>query len=47
MIISVGKLISENPQVQSVDINPLFIYEWGSLAVDVRIIVAENQHDKG
>ena len=39
MIIAVGKLISENPQVQSVDINPLFIYDWGSLAVDVRIIV--------
>jgi acetate---CoA ligase (ADP-forming) subunit beta len=38
-IISVGRLMSELPKVKSLDINPLIVYEKGSIAVDVRIVL--------
>jgi acetate---CoA ligase (ADP-forming) subunit beta len=38
-IVAVGNLISEHPEVDSVDINPLFVYPKGVLAVDVRVIL--------
>ncbi len=39
-IANVGRLMLEQPEVESIDINPLFIYEKGVLAVDVRIILS-------
>ena len=36
---TVGKMISENPLIESIDINPLLVYEKGAIAVDVRIIL--------
>ncbi len=36
---AVGKMISENPQIESIDINPLLVYEKGAVAVDVRVIL--------
>lgn len=36
---SVGRMMTENEQIESIDINPLIVYERGALAVDVRIIL--------
>jgi acetate---CoA ligase (ADP-forming) subunit beta len=38
---AVGELMVREPHVESLDINPLFVYEKGSLAVDVRIILEQ------
>jgi hypothetical protein len=40
VIRAVGKMMDEIKQIDSVDINPLLIYEKGCKAVDVRIILA-------
>ena len=36
---SIGKLMTDFPQIDSIDVNPLFIYPKGVLATDVRIIL--------
>ncbi|MDG6997445.1 MAG: acetate--CoA ligase family protein [Nitrososphaerota archaeon] len=36
---SVGRMMAENEQIESIDINPLIVYKRGALAVDVRIIL--------
>jgi acyl-CoA synthetase (NDP forming) len=41
-IISVGRLLLDQPAIDSIDINPLFIYPKGIMAVDVRIILGKN-----
>lgn len=38
-IMAVGELMSDQAEVDSVDINPLFIYPKGVMAVDVRVIL--------
>ena len=38
-IMGVGELMSDQAEVDSVDINPLFIYPKGVIAVDVRVIL--------
>lgn len=38
-IVAVGRLMVEQPAVDSIDINPLFVYSRGTLAVDVRVVV--------
>ncbi len=38
-IMAVGELMIDQPEVDSVDINPLFIYPKGAMAVDVRVIL--------
>jgi acyl-CoA synthetase (NDP forming) len=39
VITSLGELMIEQPSLDSIDINPLFIYPKGVLAVDVRMIL--------
>lgn len=38
-IVAVGDLMADHPEVESVDINPIFAYPAGVMAVDVRIIL--------
>ncbi|MDG6914067.1 MAG: acetate--CoA ligase family protein [Nitrososphaerota archaeon] len=38
-LVAVGKLITDLPEIDSVDVNPLFVYPKGVLAVDVRMIL--------
>ncbi len=38
---AVGELMVREPHVESLDINPLFVYPKGALAVDVRIILEQ------
>lgn len=38
-IVALGALMVEHPEIDSVDINPLFVYPKGVLAVDVRILL--------
>jgi acetate---CoA ligase (ADP-forming) subunit beta len=40
-ISAVGKMMIEMKKIESIDINPLFIYPKGSIAVDVRIILSK------
>lgn len=45
-IVAVGDMMEEIPQIQSIDINPLFVYQKGVLAVDVRIILSQLSEGK-
>jgi acetate---CoA ligase (ADP-forming) subunit beta len=42
-IIAVGRIMLDQPQIESIDINPLLIYPKGVMAVDVRIILAKGK----
>ncbi len=42
IISKVGKILVDNPEVDSIDINPLFIYPKGVVAADVRMILGED-----
>jgi acyl-CoA synthetase (NDP forming) len=39
VIRSVGKMMADNSSIDSIDINPLFVYTKGALATDVRVIL--------
>lgn len=41
IIIKLGKLMDENPRIESVDLNPVIVYQQGAIAVDVRIILSK------
>ena len=38
-LVSLGRLMEEQPQIQEVDLNPTLPYADGCLAVDARIII--------
>lgn len=40
-IVSLGRLFEDQPQVEQVDLNPLFPFEDGCMAVDARIILSK------
>jgi len=40
IIVKTGQLLLENPEVESIDINPVIVYEKGAIAVDVRVILS-------
>jgi acyl-CoA synthetase (NDP forming) len=40
-ILKVSKFVEEHPEVRELDLNPVFAYPDGAIAVDARIIVAE------
>ncbi|MDG6988097.1 MAG: acetate--CoA ligase family protein [Nitrososphaerota archaeon] len=40
-IVAVGDIMADHPDIDSVDVNPLFVYPHGVLAVDVRVMVKE------
>ncbi|MBN1904701.1 MAG: acetate--CoA ligase family protein [Deltaproteobacteria bacterium] len=39
LLINVSAMVKENPEIKEMDINPLFSYEKGAIAVDARIIL--------
>lgn len=41
-ILQVSKFVEEHPEVQELDLNPVFAYENGAIAVDARIVISEN-----
>jgi len=41
MILKVAQLVEQKPQIKELDLNPVFAYRDGAIAVDARIIVAD------
>lgn len=41
MIMKVAQLVEQKPQIKELDLNPVFAYRDGAIAVDARIIVAD------
>jgi acetyl-CoA synthetase (ADP-forming) len=42
-LVSLGRLLEEQPQVEEVDLNPTLPYEDGCVAVDARIIISKEK----
>jgi acyl-CoA synthetase (NDP forming) len=42
MILKVSKFVEENPQIKELELNPIFAYSDGAVAVDARIILEED-----
>ncbi len=40
-ILKVSKFVEQHPEVRELDLNPVFAYDMGAVAVDARIVVAE------
>ena len=47
MLTKLSAFVEENPEIKEMDINPLFIYRKGTVAVDARIILNEDNHWNG
>jgi acyl-CoA synthetase (NDP forming) len=41
MILQVSEFVEKNPQISELDLNPVFAYSDGAIAVDARIIISE------
>jgi hypothetical protein len=41
VLISLGQLLEEQPQIEEVDFNPVLPYRDGCIAVDARIIISQ------
>ncbi|MCK9520588.1 MAG: acetate--CoA ligase family protein, partial [Dehalococcoidia bacterium] len=41
-ILKVSKFVEQHPEIQELDLNPVFAYPDGAVAVDARIVVSEN-----
>jgi len=41
VIMKVGRIITELPEITEIDINPLFVYDKGLVAVDARVILSQ------
>lgn len=45
LIMKVSKLVEENPEIKELDVNPIFVYKKGALAVDARLILKTVNED--
>jgi acetate---CoA ligase (ADP-forming) len=43
VLVSLGQLLEEQPQIEEVDFNPVFPYQDGCIAVDARIIISKSR----
>jgi acyl-CoA synthetase (NDP forming) len=43
VLVSLGKLLEEQPQIEEVDFNPVLPYQDGCIAVDARIIISKSR----
>ena len=43
VLVSLGRLLDENPQIEEVDFNPVLPYQDGCIAVDARIIISKSR----
>jgi len=41
ILLKISKLVMENPKIDEIDLNPVFVYEDGAKAVDTRILLKE------
>lgn len=41
LIVKVSQFVEENPQIKELDLNPIFAYEDGAVAVDARIVLED------
>ncbi|MEM1695529.1 MAG: acetate--CoA ligase family protein [Desulfurococcaceae archaeon] len=41
IIVKTSKLLDENPEIESIDLNPVIAYPKGAIAVDVRVIISK------
>ncbi len=41
ILLKISKLVIENPKIDEIDLNPVFVYEDGAKAVDTRILIKE------
>jgi acetyl-CoA synthetase (ADP-forming) len=39
IILSASRMVTENPQIAQMDLNPVMVYEHGALVVDARIVL--------
>ncbi len=44
LLLKISRLIEENPEIHELDLNPLFLYSEGYIAVDARMFVREPAH---
>ena len=46
IMLSVSKMVEENPEITELDCNPTFVYEEGkgALVVDARILISDSDH---
>jgi len=44
LLLKISRLIKENPEIHELDLNPLFLYSEGYIAVDARMFVREPVH---
>jgi acetate---CoA ligase (ADP-forming) len=42
ILVAIGKLLEEQPQIEEIDFNPVFPYTDGCIAVDARIIISKS-----
>lgn len=43
LILKISKFVDENPKIKELELNPVFAYSEGAVAVDARIILEENK----
>ena len=46
IIIKVSQLVNDLPEIQEVDLNPIFVSEKSACAVDVRIVIGDPAEDR-
>lgn len=47
LLLKISRLIDENPEIHELDLNPLFLYSEGYIAVDARMFVREPAQTEG
>jgi len=44
-ILKVAEFVEQHPEIEELDLNPVFVYPDGAIAVDARIVVSDNTQD--